>query len=71
MISQCPNVIVQKVCISMPVMLRPKGKARQIAWALLGVPENIFAARKESKRKKSTTQTLLDRDQTSYMRGGA
>lgn len=34
----------------MPSMIRPKGKARAIAYALLGVPENMRSKRRRRKK---------------------
>jgi hypothetical protein len=41
----------------MPAMPRPKGKARKIAYKLLGVPANI--AFKRSKQQKKVNKRLL------------
>lgn len=35
----------------MPVMIRPKGKAKKIAYAILGVPQNMTQPRKSSQDK--------------------
>ena len=41
----------------MAQMLRPKGKAKKIAYALLGVPANIAA--KRNKRQQYINERLL------------
>lgn len=41
---------VQNQGSNMPMMLRPKGKAKKVAYAILGVPDNI-ANRKTKKER--------------------
>lgn len=53
----------------MPAMIRPKGKARKIAWGILGVPQNIMSAKKN--KSKSKRSTIIENQYTRYMRGGA
>jgi hypothetical protein len=40
----------------MPAMVRAAGKAKKIAYGILGVPANL---QKKSKKKKKTDQVLL------------
>jgi len=41
----------------MPSMIRPKGKARKIAYSILGVPANI--AYKPTESQKKVNETLV------------
>lgn len=42
----------------MPVSIRPSGKARDIAYAIMGTPDNLI--KKKKSRKKVDTKVLSD-----------
>lgn len=44
----------------MPIMVRPKGAAKRVAYKLLGVPQNM-AKNKKVRRKKRTEDDFFDR----------
>lgn len=44
----------------MPVMPRPKGQAKKIAYAVLGVPQNMEQPRKRRKKRQHDERVAYD-----------
>lgn len=44
----------------MPTMVRPKGKAKRIAYAILGTPANMDEKKTEKEKKQDQRVTFID-----------
>ena len=49
----------------MPIMPRPKGKPKKIAYGILGIPDNL---KKLSSRKRNRAEKILLYDETKRVR---